>query len=140
MIVPQTLDQTPTPSNSMPQDPASYTSSLAMIFLTAASMNHLPYSHLPTLTSLASATRPHALQIRLVQLGVVAEIKLCEALGIPRVGVIGVLEGAPGAIPLIEYVRGTVEAVDVPWTREVGAGKWLGTKILDGEEAREKPG
>jgi ribonuclease P/MRP protein subunit POP3 len=110
---------------------------LAAIFMTEAAINHLPYSHLPTLTALASASHPSSPKIRLVQLRSVAEAAICKALGLPRAGVIGILTDAPGAGPLLEYVREVVDAVDVPWTREVAAGRWMGTKILLGQEDLE---
>lgn len=103
-------------------------SSLVAIFLTNANSNYLPYSPLPTLTALASAARPSSPAIRLIQLRSNAEAKICEALGLPRAGIVGVFEDAPGARPLVERVR-EIEAVDVPWTREVSAGQWLGTNI-----------
>ncbi|KAF2431770.1 hypothetical protein EJ08DRAFT_557761, partial [Tothia fuscella] len=114
-----------------PQAPKSKqtTKLLAAIFLTAASTNYLPYSHLPTLASLASSTHPESPAIRLVQLGNTSESKLSEALGIPRIGIIGVFEDAPNAAPLMGYVREHVEAVNVPWTKDVGKGNWLGTRI-----------
>jgi ribonuclease P/MRP protein subunit POP3 len=110
---------------------------LAATFLTETATTHLPYSHLPTLTALASTRHPSLPKIRLVQLKTAAEATICEAIGLPRAGVVGVLAGAPGAGPLLEYVRETVDAVDVPWTREVAAGEWLGTKILLGDERVE---
>jgi ribonuclease P/MRP protein subunit POP3 len=111
---------------------------LAAIFISETATNHLPYSHLPTLTALASARHSGLPKIRLVQLGTAAEAAISEALGLPRAGVVGVLADAPGAGPLLEYVREIVGAVDVPWTREVAAGEWLGTKILHGDERLEE--
>jgi ribonuclease P/MRP protein subunit POP3 len=110
---------------------------LAAIFMTEATANYLPYTHLPTLAALASARHPATPAIRIVQLKASAEAKICEALGLPRAGIVGVLEDAPGAGPLVEYVRDFVNAVEVPWTREVADGKWLGTKILLAEERLE---
>jgi ribonuclease P/MRP protein subunit POP3 len=140
MISSHSLNETVLPPESTPSEPTAQLKPLATIFLTTVAMIHLPYSHIPTLTSLASGMHPNAPPIRLVHVGASSETKLSETLGIPRVGMIGVLEGAPGAKPLIEYVRDTVEAIDVPWTREVGAGRWLGTKIIEGKENRELDG
>lgn len=75
--------------------------------------------------------------IRLIQLGAASEKKLCEALGLQRVGIVAIQDEAPGADPLIDYVRDNVEAVDVAWTREVGAGQWLGTSISMGKTREE---
>lgn len=103
-------------------------SALAVIFLTQP-VSALQYSHLPTLVAFAAASRPEAVAPRFVPLEAAAEQKLRVALGIPRVGVLGVLSDAPGAGPLIEYVRQNVGPVDIPWVKETTQGKWLGTKI-----------
>lgn len=118
------------------QPTASPTKSLVAIFLTPSSLNYLPYSHLPTLTALASVAHPDRPAIRLIQLPNTAEGKICSALGQPRAGVIGVLADAPSTGALLECVM-AVEPVDVPWTKEVKAGTWLGTKI---STSREKDG
>lgn len=39
-------------------------------------------------------------------------------MGLPRVGALGVIEGAPGAGPLIEFVKDHVQEVNVPWLSE----------------------
>jgi ribonuclease P/MRP protein subunit POP3 len=105
--------------------------------MTETTANYLPYTHLPTLAALVSARHPTKPAIRIVQLRASVEAKVCEALGLPRAAIVGVFEDAPGAGPLIEYVRETLDAVEVPWTREIGDGKWLGTKILLGEQTLE---
>lgn len=70
---------------------------------------------------------------RLIPLSSISEAKLCSVLGIPRVGIIAIFDGAPGAGPLVENVRENVEVTDVPWAKEVQGGEWLGTKIMFGE-------
>jgi ribonuclease P/MRP protein subunit POP3 len=89
---------------------------------------------MPLLSHLSSSYYPSLPPTRLVPFSTTSEAKLCKALGIPRVGIIGIFEGAPGAGPLVEYVREKVEVTDVPWVREVEKGEWLGTKIMFGEE------
>ncbi|TLD20926.1 putative RNA-processing protein [Venturia nashicola] len=111
---------------------------LSTIFLTAQSPStHLPYTPLPLLTALSSKNHPALAPTRLIPLSTGSEAKLCSALGIPRVGIIGVFEDAPGAKGLVDYVRENVEVVDVPWVKEAGKGEWLGTKIMFGEEGKE---
>jgi hypothetical protein len=58
-----------------------------------------------------------------------AEASLAKALGIPRVGALGIMEAAEGANPLIEYVRERVQAVRVPWFEEATGGKYLEVAI-----------
>jgi ribonuclease P/MRP protein subunit POP3 len=138
LIDPLAPKNTTNPSNTVTIESRSQPRRLAAIFLTATTQDYLPYSYLPTLTALASSTQPNKPPIRLIKLSAASENKLCESLGIPRLGVVGVLEEAPGATPLIEYVRENVDAVDVAWAREVGAGRWLGSNILDGKEENGK--
>ena len=42
---------------------------------------------------------------------------------------IGLLEGAPYSLPLLEYVRQHVAAVEVPWRGEAMAGNYLPLKV-----------
>jgi len=106
----------------------------AAIFLTQPT-SYLPYMPLPVLATLASQQKPSKPPIRLIPFPSIAEATLCKALGIPRTGVIGLFEDVPGTASLIEYVR-EIDAVKVPWVREVKEGKWLGTKILFGDDGR----
>lgn len=110
---------------------------LSCIFLTQPSPStHIPYTALPFLSRLASSRQLSLSPTRLVPLSIASEVKLCKALGISRVGIIGIFDGAPGPSALMEYVRNKVEVVDVPWVKEVNSGDWLGTKIMFGEEDR----
>ncbi|KAL1625160.1 RNase P and RNase MRP subunit [Neofusicoccum ribis] len=92
-------------------------------------------SHLPLLTHTASRLLPSFKLARLVPLKPSSEPKLAAALGVPRVGVIGIMEDAPGAEPLIKYAREKVSATDVPWLREASEGRYLGVNVLT-----EQPG
>lgn len=105
-----------------------YTTPLAAVFLTQSPLA-FQYTHLPVLVALATSSHPEISAPRLVPLDISAERRLSRALGIPRVGVIGVLQDAPGARPLIDYVREHVAVVEVPWVKETTEGKYLGTKI-----------
>ena len=99
----------------------------------------MPYTFLPSLIAqIAHTQSSHRPQTLLVPLSIHSEAKLSSALGIPRVGVVGVFEDAPGAEALQEYVRDNVALVDVPWVGEVGDGRWLGTRILFDEKGNEK--
>ena len=104
------------------------TAPLAAVFLTQ-SPPPFQYTHLPVLTALAASSHREISAPRLIPLDSSAEQKLSRALGIPRVGVIGVLQDAPGAGPLIDYVREHVGAVEVPWVKETIEGRFLGTNI-----------
>ncbi|KAF2674200.1 hypothetical protein BT63DRAFT_473972 [Microthyrium microscopicum] len=92
-----------------------------VVFVTH-SVDSMLYAHLPVLTSLA---RP---AVQLVPLSEQSEKNIGEALGVPRVGMIGIREDAPGAIALFELLK-EVPAVEVPFLKESASGKWLGTKI-----------
>lgn len=47
----------------------------------------------------------------------------------PRVGLVGLMEGAPHSAPLLGYVREHVADLEVPWLTEATAGKYLTLKI-----------
>ncbi|KAF2456609.1 hypothetical protein BDY21DRAFT_347692 [Lineolata rhizophorae] len=96
---------------------------IAVVFL-PKSKNDMIYSHLPLLSRTASLGRPDNFVTRLVPLSPMAEDKLSAALNLPRVGVVGVLEDAPQAGPLIEFVRAHVAAVEVPWLKDVADGSY----------------
>lgn len=111
---------------------------LSTIFLTAPSPSiHPPYTPLPLLAALSSKNHPALPPTRLISLSTSSEAKLCAALGIPRVGLIGIFEDTPGAKGLVEYVRENMETIDVPWIKETGNAEWLGTRVMFGEERTE---
>ena len=84
------------------------------------------HNHLPLLVSTASNHFGDESNIWLVPLPNGSELKLCEALGIPRVGLVSVELDAPGGRPLIDYVQANVELVDA-------------VKLRVGEERRFQP-
>jgi ribonuclease P/MRP protein subunit POP3 len=130
------LDQAETEKQiKSPQAVSSPPDHLSTIFLTHPSPStHVPYTPLPLLAHLSSSHHPALPPTRLIPLSVTSESKLCKALGISRVGIIGVFDEAPGAAALMDYVREKVEVTDVPWARQVAKGEWLGTKVMFGEE------
>ncbi|KAF2270232.1 hypothetical protein CC78DRAFT_196022 [Lojkania enalia] len=97
----------------------------------------LSHAHLPTLFYLST----HSAQLdssiasslttpsRLIALPTSAEAKLASALHLPRVGALGILEGAPGAEALLNYVRDTVGDVECPWIEEGLKAEWKGVKV-----------
>ncbi|KAF2652192.1 hypothetical protein K491DRAFT_636196 [Lophiostoma macrostomum CBS 122681] len=106
----------------------------------------LAHAHLPTLvylSSLPSASsqpslppapatssphQPEPQPTRLIPLRTTSESPLASALHIPRVSAIGILEGAPGADALVEYVRSNVGVVECKWVEESLAAEWKGVK------------
>jgi ribonuclease P/MRP protein subunit POP3 len=55
---------------------------------------------------------------------------MASAVGLPRVGALGILEGAEGAEALVGYVRESVGEVDVRWIEEASRGEWKGSKVV----------
>lgn len=86
--------------------------------------------HLPLLAQLASLGQADSAPCLIVPLDPRFEQELCLAVGLPRAGVVSLMEGAPRAEALMEFVRSKVEPMDVPWLREAASAKFLGTKIL----------
>jgi ribonuclease P/MRP protein subunit POP3 len=102
---------------------------LAVVFLPKPRDN-LVYSHLPLLCFTSSATHEDKTQhTRLILLDPSCERTIAAAMGLPRAGVIGVFDDAPGASSLIEYVRENVDPVEVPWLGKAISGQWMGMNV-----------
>lgn len=102
---------------------------LAVVFLPKPKDN-LVYAHLPLLCYTSScAHKDKAQSTRLVLLDPSCERTIATAMGLPRAGVIGVFDDAPGAAPLLEYVRDNVVPVEVPWLEKVLSGQWMGINV-----------
>ncbi|KAI9791099.1 MAG: hypothetical protein M1816_004330 [Peltula sp. TS41687] len=102
---------------------------IAAVFVPRSSQPSVLHAHLPLLTYTASMAHPSLPPTRLVTLPKGSEVKLCDALALPRISFIGIMEQAPHASPLIEYVRQHVRAIDVPWLRPVARGEYLPVHI-----------
>ncbi|KAI9827938.1 MAG: hypothetical protein M1819_006881 [Sarea resinae] len=129
------------PPDSKQQDPSSpeskeislpdheSTGPISVIFLSRSSQPSVLYSHLPLLTAVASSQSPDGSVVRLVSLPKGAEVRLATALGLPRVGQVGLLEGAPHAGSLLDYVRQHVPVVEAPWLKDIATKEYLPVKI-----------
>ncbi|KAG9678743.1 hypothetical protein KCU99_g925, partial [Aureobasidium melanogenum] len=105
------------------------TKRLAVVFLPKP-MDNLVYAHLPLLCYTASCAQKNKAQCtRLVLLDASCERTIATAMGLPRAGVVGVFDDAPGAAPLLEYVRDNVDPVEVPWLDKALSGQWMGINV-----------
>lgn len=95
-------------------------SRIAVVFLTQPT-NSVQYAHLPILA--AQATPPVVL-VPLLN----SESRLCIALGLARVGIIGLRKDAPGSSAILAMTQ-EIEPVQVPFLDEVRRGQWLETNI-----------
>ncbi|KAL0263148.1 RNase P and RNase MRP subunit [Diplodia seriata] len=109
------------------------------LILTLQPPSSITTSHLPLLTHTASRGLASSETALLVPLKPASEPKLATALGLPRVGVIGIMDDAPGAEPLIKYARERVSITDVPWLREASEGHYLQVNVLT-EQSGTKTG
>lgn len=105
------------------------TKPLVAVFVPRSDQPSILHSHLPLLTKTASLASPLSPEIRLVTLPKGAEIKLSAALGIPRVGLIGLMDNVPISCPLSEYVRDKVPLVEASWLHPKTASLYLPVKI-----------
>ena len=95
------------------------------------------YAHLPTLSLAASKTHPDRPRTRLVSLkDKDSQIRMAKAMGLPQVGVVGILEGAPGAGPLVEYVTNHLKQVKVPWLCESLDYQGLKVEVTEGQSKK----
>lgn len=102
---------------------------LTAVFVTRSSQLLALHSCLPLLAKVASLSAPSSPSIRIVTLPEGAEDRLKAALGIPRVGMVGLIDGAPSALSLIEVIRENVPELEVPWLQEAVKGAYLAVKI-----------
>jgi hypothetical protein len=87
------------------------------------------HAHLPQLIATASLAYPELPATRLVQLPKGCDARLCEALGLPRVSFIGILDGAPHSKSLVDLVRECVPEIEIPWLQEAKKAVYLPVKI-----------
>ena len=102
---------------------------LAAVFVPRSGQLPVFYSHLPLLTKAASLAVPSSPATRIILLPEGAEDRLMTVLGIPRVGMVGMIDGAPNALPLIELIRQNVPDLEVPWFQEAVKAAYLPVKI-----------
>lgn len=102
---------------------------LAAIFVPRSDQAPILTSHLPLLVHSASLVRSASPAIRLVNLSKGAEARLCAAVHLPRVSFVGLLEDAPNATALIDFVRDRVAPIEIPWLEEVGMGVYMPVEI-----------
>lgn len=92
------------------------------------------HAHIPTLLHLATR-QPDPISkadepTRLIALPTSDDARFASALHIPRVGAIGVLEGAPGAKALEDYVRQHVGVTECLWVDEALQPEWRGLTVV----------
>ena len=102
---------------------------LAAVFAPRSGQPPVLYSHLPLLTKVASLAVPSSPSIRIISLPEGAEDRLKTVLGIPRVGIVGLVDGAPNASSLIKFIRQRVSEFEVPWLQEAVKATYLPVKI-----------
>ena len=102
---------------------------LAAVFIPHSAQSSIMYSHLPLLVKAASLASPSHPTTRLVKLPKGAEERLSAVLSIPRTALIGLLDGAPKADILIDFIRRNVPGVEIPWFDEAARGAYMPVNI-----------
>lgn len=103
--------------------------SLAMILVCRSSLPPPTCNSLPLLVAAASRANAESDAIRLLEMTDSSQSAVAAAMGLPRVGMLGIMSEMPDARPLIQYVRDTVESITAPWAREAVSPIYLPTKI-----------
>ena len=98
---------------------------LVAVFVPQVEQPTILHAHLPLLIKSASLASPSLPPTRLIALPKGAEARLSKALGIPRVGLVGLTDNSPHASQLIEFSRIHVPEVKIPWLQESTAGLYL---------------
>ncbi|KAG9232041.1 hypothetical protein BJ875DRAFT_486465 [Amylocarpus encephaloides] len=103
--------------------------SLAAVFVARQSPSSALERHFSQLIAVSATACPDLPAPRLVQLPPGSDAKLCEALGIARVSMIGLSVGAPHSNSLVELVRRCVPEVEIPWLQEARKAEYHPVKI-----------
>jgi hypothetical protein len=99
------------------------------IFVCRSSQPAILNDHLPQLVTTASLAHPGLPATRLVELPKGSDARLSDALGLPRVSFIGIIEDAPQSKSLVDLVRECVPEVEIPWLQQAKESKYLPVKI-----------
>lgn len=102
---------------------------LAAVFVSCAEQPPIMHSHLPYLIKAASSSSPSLPSIGLITLPSGAEARLSRALGIRRVGLVGLLYDSPAASNLFDILRAQALAVEIPWLQDSITGVYFPTKV-----------
>lgn len=106
-------------------DPGPY----AVVFVARSGQCPAFHSHFPQMVAAASRSLPAGQSIRLVGFSKACEDRLSSCLGIPRTSCIALRESPHLAKGIIDFVRGHVPVVEVPWLQEARDAQFLETKI-----------
>ncbi|RKF58261.1 putative rna-processing protein [Golovinomyces cichoracearum] len=99
------------------------------IFIVSMSQPAIVEEILPQLVVTASQTHPELPETRLAHISKEHHNKLCECLNIPRVSIIGILDGAPFSSGLLEFIRKHVPEIWIPHLREPGKVPYVPVQI-----------
>lgn len=99
------------------------------VFVSRAGQPPMMHSHLPYLIKAASLFSPSLPSMGLITLPSGAEARLSNALGIRRVGLVGLLYDSPGALDLVDVLRAQAPAVEIPWLQDSITGMYFPTKL-----------
>lgn len=99
------------------------------VFVSSAEQPPIMHSHLPYLIKAASLSSPSLPSIGLITLPNEAEARLSSALGIRRVGLVGLLYDSPRALDLVNVLRTQAPAVEIPWLQDSITGVYFPTKV-----------
>lgn len=101
---------------------------LAAVFVPVHGRQEIMHSHFPSLCKSALERHPDSSEIRLVALPEGADLRLATALGIHRVGPIGVGGNLSASRPLVEYVQEHVPNI-ASRRSSTSRGSYLPTQI-----------
>ena len=103
--------------------------SMIAVFVPREDQHSIISAHMPLLVKAASLGSGSDSQIRLVRLPKGADARLSMALGVPCVGAVGLMEGAPGAEDLIGVLRDEVGELVIPWLEKASSGVYRPVNI-----------
>ena len=102
---------------------------MAAILVPRLDQPPIMHAHLPLLVKAVSLASPESPSPCLVTLPKGAEERLKCAVGLPHIGLVGLIEGAPDARSAIELMRQSVPDVEVHWLGEARIGRYKPVNI-----------
>ena len=105
------------------------------IFVAQADYPDILSAHLPRLVKAASLNNASSTEIRLVRLPRGSSVEIGRALGIPPVGLVGLLKGTIETDEMEQLLNHEVGDLKVPGVEEIANGAYLPFKIHTVEKA-----
>ncbi|RVX73510.1 hypothetical protein B0A52_02398 [Exophiala mesophila] len=116
-------------------DAARSAGQIAAVFVCRDCLPEIMTSSLPVLIATAA---PRETRARLIEISPQAEAKMAHAVGLPRLGMLGLEAGAPGAEALLRRVMEKIQEIDLPWLDLVSPPSYVAVQLEEVQSAMDR--